>query len=107
MEKHKNERLLVLGGGETASDICMEWLDHVKFTYWSIPRGQHFIRKYGKLVPWAKLTAFDKASSRMRVMLSPFIMGKLHGRRTRGVRGGYGPPTFHDRTHPLLDYAIE
>ena len=28
MEKHKNERLLVLGGGETASDICMEWLDH-------------------------------------------------------------------------------
>ena len=31
----------------------------------------------------------------------------LHGRRTRGVRGGYGPPTFHDRTHPLLDYAIE
>ena len=43
MEKHKNERLLVLGGGETASDICMEWLDHVKFIYWSIPRGQHFI----------------------------------------------------------------
>ena len=25
-----------------------------------------------------------------------------------GVRGGgYGPSTFHDWTHPLLDYAIE
>ena len=76
MEKHKNERLLVLGGGETASDICMEWLDHVKFIYWSIPRGQHFFRKYGKTLPWGKPTAVDKGSSRMRVMLSPSTRGK-------------------------------
>ena len=52
LEEHKNERLLLLGGGETASDICMEWFDHVKFTYWSIPRGQHFFRKYANVVPW-------------------------------------------------------
>ena len=76
MEKHKNERLLVLGGGETASDICMEWFDHVKFTYWSIPRGQHFLRKYAKFAPWGKPTALDKASSRMRIMISPLISGK-------------------------------
>ena len=76
MEKHKNERLLVLGGGETASDICMEWFNHVKFTYWSIPRGQHFLRKYAKFVPWGKPTALDKASSRMRLMISPFARNK-------------------------------
>ena len=56
MEEHKIERLLLLGGGETGSDICMEWFNHVKFTYWSIPRGQYFIRKYAKFVPWVKPT---------------------------------------------------
>ena len=76
LEEHKNERLLLLGGGETASDICMEWFDHVKFTYWSIPRGQHFFRKYAKVVPWGKPNALDKASSRMMKMITPYTSSK-------------------------------
>ena len=75
-EDYRNKRLLVLGGGETASDICMEWFDHVKFMYWSIPRGQHFFRKYAKVVPWGKPNALDKASSRMMKMIAPYISGK-------------------------------
>ena len=76
IDKHKNERLLLLGGGETASDICMEWFNHVKFTYWSIPRGQHFFRKYAKVVPWGKPNALDKASSRMMKMIAPYTNSK-------------------------------
>lgn len=76
LEKHKGQRLLVLGGGETASDICTEWRDLVDFTYWSIPRGQHFFRKYAKVVPWGKPQALDKASSRMMKLLAPYHRGK-------------------------------
>ena len=76
LEEHRGQRLLVLGGGETASDICTEWRDLVEFTYWSIPRGQHFFRKYGKVIPWVKPQAFDKASSRMVKMVAPYHRGK-------------------------------
>ena len=76
IEKHRGERLLLLGGGETASDICMDWVDHVKFTYWSIPRGQHFFRKYAKVVPWGKPQALDKASSRMMKAIAPYSLRK-------------------------------
>lgn len=76
IDEFKNKRLLLLGGGETASDICMEWFDHVDFTYWSIPRGQHFFRKYAKVVPWGKPNALDKASSRMLKTIAPYIKGK-------------------------------
>ena len=76
LDEYKNKRLLLLGGGETASDICMEWYDHVKFTYWSIPRGQHFFRKYAKVVPWSKPQALDKASSRMMKAIAPYISSK-------------------------------
>ena len=76
LDEHNNERLLLLGGGETASDICMEWFDHVKFTYWSIPRGQHFFRKYANTVPWGKPDALDKASSRMMKMIAPYTSSK-------------------------------
>ena len=76
LEEYKDKRLLVLGGGETASDICMEWFDHAKFIYWSIPRGQHFFRKYAKILPWTKPQALDKASSQVRSLLHPSIKGK-------------------------------
>lgn len=76
IEEYRNKRLLLLGGGETASDISMEWFDHVKFTYWSIPRGQHFFRKYAKVVPWGKPQALDKASSRMMKAIAPYISSK-------------------------------
>ena len=76
IEKHKGQRLLVVGGGETGSDICTEWYNHAKFTYWSIPRGQHFFRKYAKVVPWGKPQALDKASSRMMKNVAPYDKGK-------------------------------
>ena len=78
IEEYKGKRLLVLGGGETAADICKEWLSHSKFIYWSIPRGQHFFRKYGKVfrTPWFKAKAFDKATTRMIYLTSPYIHGK-------------------------------
>lgn len=75
-QEHRGQRLLLLGGGETASDICFEWADHVQFTYWSIPRGQHFFRKYAKVVPWGQAQALDKASSRMMKAVAPYNQGK-------------------------------
>ena len=74
--EHKDQRLLVLGGGETGSDIVMEWFSHSKFIYWSIPRGQHFFRKYAKVVPWGKPQALDKASSRAMKTVAPFHKSK-------------------------------
>jgi len=76
LEEHKGERLLLVGGGETGSDICTDWIDHAKCIYWSIPRGQHFFRKYAKIVPWGKPQALDKASSRMMKTIAPFHRSK-------------------------------
>ena len=76
IEEHRGQRLLVLGGGETSSDICTEWRDHMEFIYWSIPRGQHFFRKYTKLLPWGKPQALDKASSRIIENIAPFDQSK-------------------------------
>ena len=75
-EKQKGKRLLVVGGGETGSDICIEFYNHCDCIYWSIPRGQHFFRKYAKVVPWGKPQALDKASSRMMKMVTPFTQSK-------------------------------
>ena len=76
LEEHRDQRLLVVGGGETGSDLCMEWYNHVRCIYWSIPRGQHFFRKYGKASPWTKPQALDKASSRAMKTITPFHKGK-------------------------------
>lgn len=76
LHEFKNSRLLLLGGGETGSDICIDWFDHCKFIYWSIPRGQHFFRKYSKVVPWGVPTALDKASSQILKRLAPFHRSK-------------------------------
>ena len=76
IEEHRNQRLLVVGGGETASDICMEWIHHSETIHWSIPRGQHFFRTYGKAFPWVKAQALDKASSRALKVIAPFYHSK-------------------------------
>ena len=76
LKEHKGQRLLVMGGGETGSDICTEFYNHCKFIYWSIPRGQHFFRKYARVVPWSKPQALDKASSRMMKAIAPYTKGK-------------------------------
>ena len=76
MKEYRDKRLLVLGGGETASEICMDWFDHANSIHWSIPRGQHFFRKYAKVLPWTKPQALDKASSKARTLFHPSIKGK-------------------------------
>ena len=75
MEEYRDKRLLVLGGGETAGDICRDWINHAKSIHWSIPRGQHFFRKYGKILPWTKPQAFDKATSKAKTSVHPFMKG--------------------------------
>ena len=76
LARFKGKRLLLVGGGETASDICLDWHDHLELIYWSIPRGQHFFRKYAKVIPWGKPQPLDKASSRMMKLVAPFNRGK-------------------------------
>ena len=76
LEKYRGKRVLLLGGGETASDICLEWINHAMTIYWSIPRGQHFFRKYGRLVPFTRPIAFDTGSSRVVRAITPFSKGK-------------------------------
>ena len=76
IEEFRGKKLLILGGGETGSDICMDWYDHASIIYWSIPRGQHFFRKYNRAVPWGNPQALDKASSRLIKAISPFSQGK-------------------------------
>ena len=75
-EEDRGKRLLIVGGGETGSDLCIEFYEHSKFIYWSIPRGQHFFRKVAKVVPWGKPHAIDKASSRMLTTIAPYPRSK-------------------------------
>jgi len=76
LEEHRGKRLLLVGGGETGSDICTDWHGHVASIYWSIPRGQHFFRRYSKVVPWGEPQALDKASSRVMKTIAPYHKGK-------------------------------
>lgn len=75
-ESHRGKRIMVIGGGETASDIMDEWYPNVKSIVWCIPRGQHFFRKYAKLLPHRKPQALDKASSRALKFISPHVKSK-------------------------------
>ena len=76
LEEFRDKRLLLLGGGETGSDICLDWHDHASMIFWSIPRGQHFFRKYAKVVPWGNPQALDKASSRLMKTIAPYHRSK-------------------------------
>ena len=72
IKEHENCRLLVYGGGESAADICEEWLNHTSLIYWCAPRGQHFLRRYGKSYPWNRIPmAFDQASSLSLLWIGP------------------------------------
>ena len=75
-EDHRGLRVMILGGGETSSDILDEWYPHVQSIIWCIPRGQHFFRKYAKLLPFREPQALDKASSRALKLISPQTKGK-------------------------------
>ena len=67
---------MLIGGGETASDIVEEYYDHVTRIVWCIPRGMHFFRKYAKILPNRRPQALDKASSRVMKSIAPFTKGK-------------------------------
>lgn len=84
-EELKGKRVLVYGGGESASDLVEELLRDVGASrvVWSIPNGQHFFRKYGYWVGRHPLTgrpvrpqAFDKQSSLLQGLISPAYKGK-------------------------------
>ena len=74
--EHENKRVMLVGGGETASDIVEEYYDHVTRIVWCIPRGMHFFRKYAKILPNRRPQALDKASSRVMKSIAPFTKGK-------------------------------
>ena len=74
--EHEGCKLLIYGGGETSSDILTDWHNHTERTYWSIPRGQHFFRKYTKILPWRKPQVLDKVSSRLVTAIAPYHHSK-------------------------------
>ncbi|XP_057294948.1 dimethylaniline monooxygenase [N-oxide-forming] 2-like [Hydractinia symbiolongicarpus] len=76
IEGHKEKRIMVVGGGETASDILDEYYGNVARIIWCIPRGQHFFRKYAKILPHRKPQALDKASSRALKLIAPHVKSK-------------------------------
>ena len=73
---YRGKRLLIYGGGETAADICSDWFNHSSTIYWSVPRGQHFFRRYNKILPWKKPQALDKASSWLLTKIAPYHYSK-------------------------------
>ena len=74
--EHKDKRVMLIGGGETASDVAEKWYDHVARLIWCIPRGMHFFRKFAKILPHRRPQALDKASSRVLTSIAPFRKGK-------------------------------
>ena len=76
LDKHKGQKILIVGGGETASDIVSEWYNLTDCIYWSIPRGQHLFRKYAKVLPWGEPQPLDKYSSRALTTIALYHKSK-------------------------------
>lgn len=74
--EHKNKRVMLIGGGETASDVVEEWCERVERLIWSIPRGMHFFRKFAKILPNRQPQVLDKASSRVMKLIAPYTKSK-------------------------------
>jgi len=75
-EQHRGKRIMIIGGGETSSDVLDEWYEASSTIIWCIPNGQHFFRKYAKLLPHREPQALDKASSRLLKVISPHVKSK-------------------------------
>lgn len=45
VSEHAHKRVMLIGGGKTASDVVEEYYDHVYRLIWCIPRGIHFFSK--------------------------------------------------------------
>eukprot|EP00794_Sanderia_malayensis_P008902 gene8902-9853_t len=73
---HVDKRVMIIGGGETASDVLEDWYSNCRSIIWCIPSGQHFFRKYAKILPHRKPQALDKASSRAMKAIAPYIKSK-------------------------------
>ena len=72
---YHDKRILVYGGGESASDICHELSLSSKHVYWCIPNGQWFINRYERSFP------LDYLSNRfLEVFSSPSEKNKLFAR---------------------------
>lgn len=68
---------MLIGGGETASDVVKEYYDHVYRLIWCLPRGMHFFRKFAKILPNRPPQALEKASSRvMKPNIAPYRKSK-------------------------------
>ena len=74
--EHKGKRVMLIGGGETASDVVEQWCDHVERLIWSIPRGMHFFRKFTKILPNRHPQVLDKVSSRVLTFIAPYTKSK-------------------------------
>lgn len=76
VSEHVNKRVMLIGGGETASDVVEEYYDQVSRLVWCIPRGMHFFRKFAKILPNRRPQALDKASSRVMKFIAPYTKSK-------------------------------
>jgi dimethylaniline monooxygenase (N-oxide forming) len=72
--EYAGKRVVIWGGGESASDIAFEISKTAGRIYWCIPNGQWFIPKVVDRwppFPSTRPKVGDQASSRVRLLLSP------------------------------------
>lgn len=65
-EEHYGKNVLVIGGGETASDLCNEMSYAAENVYLSIPNGQWFGGRFNQHWDYATAWPLDNFSSRLR-----------------------------------------
>eukprot|EP01035_Chromulina_nebulosa_P017853 gene17853-23466_t len=65
-DEHYNKNILVIGGGETASDLCNEISYVAKNVYLSIPNGQWFGGRFNQHWEYSSAWPLDNFSSRLR-----------------------------------------
>lgn len=65
-DEHYGKNVLVVGGGETASDLCNEVSYAANMVYLSIPNGQWFGGRFNQHWDYATAWPLDNFSSRLR-----------------------------------------
>ncbi len=90
---YHDKRILVYGGGESASDICHELAGLSKHVYWSIPNGQWFINRNAGAFP------IDYTSNRFFETFHPLsAKNKLFARaRNQSHLNGLSIPEFQSK----------
>jgi hypothetical protein len=101
-ERFRDKNVLVLGIGNSATDIAVETSRHSRMTYLAMRRGAHVIPKYIAGTPT------DELGSEFLSRLPFPISRRLFARRLRGIQGrmeDYGlPKPDHDfgQAHPTV-----